>query len=172
MWARAAASDRIRRTGATRFAIDGWEDSLEPGDLDGVGWPDAGFTEAKRRYLERRYPLDDLPEDGCIRSWSTRGDVLYRRVDVTRGWLADCLYLRRVAEPVRFSCPTGATMHAVLASAVAPAVFEAGLWLGCSPQLRRTLGRAGWPRSRRCATWPPSSCGVDGRRRVVVPWST
>lgn len=152
VWAEALADPRMVRTGATRHAIPRWGCRVDLDDFAEADWPDCGFTEYKLTYLRRKYPPDSLPESGCISSLSgpfppyvdCRHVVLYRRVDVTRGWFADVLYLRSLGwrGVCRFQCTTDrAMLHAVNASAVAPAVFAAGLWMGASPILARTLRR-------------------------------
>lgn len=152
VWARAISNHLMERTGATRHRIPGWSCTVDLDDFSRVDWPDCGFTEYKLRYLRRKYPPNDLPETGCIETLSPIGFnpdgiglVTYRRVDVTRGWLADVLYLRSLGwrGSCRFLCTTDdAMLHAVNASAVAPAVYAAGLWRGAAPILARTLRRA------------------------------
>jgi len=156
MWAGAIASPDLVRTGATRHAVP-FDVLVDLDDFAECDWPDAGFTAAKLTYLRRRYPIGDLPVDGCISRIEPIGEygrhdrdhrtVVYRRVDATRGWLADVLYLRSLGwrGPCRFTGdggPTRATVHAVNASAVAPAIHAAGLWRGAHPALARTLRRA------------------------------
>lgn len=165
VWARAIASERLVRTGATRHMVP-FGETVDLDDFANCDWPDAGFTAAKLTYLRRRYPPNDLPADGCIATmrhaqddlaqWCSASSgnphrLVYRRVDVTRGWLADVLYLRRLGwrGPCSFECGplagggvSSATLHAVNASAVAPAVYASGLWRGASPVIARTLRRA------------------------------
>lgn len=161
VWAAAIADRRMERTGATRHRIPGWSCEIDLDDFSTADWSDCGFTAYKLGYLRRRYPPGDLPDDGCIsclgRALDAGGDrfvdasagnphaVTYRRVDVTRGWFADVLYLRHLGwrGPCQFRCSTSeAMLHAVNASAVAPAVYAAGLWREAAPLLARTLRRA------------------------------
>lgn len=184
VWAEAIASPRLIRTGATRHMVP-FDVSVDLDDFADCEWSDAGFTLAKLRYLRKRYPIHRLPSDGCIARAQAPTAIVYRRVDVTRGWLADALYLRSLGwrGPCRFSCPsvgglTNATLHAVPASAVAPAVHAAGLWLGAAPPIARTLRRAIVHRlerrhesraaTRRVNEWAHRIASTDSMRAVVA----
>lgn len=193
VWAEALASPRMVRTGATRHMLP-FCVRVDLDDFADCTWPDAGFTSAKLTYLRRRYPPDDLPPYGCIAALRHAADdraraidasascshaVVYRRVDVTRGWLADVLYLRHLGwrGPCVFNCPPiveggvgNATLHAVNASAVAPAVYAAGLWKGASPVIARTLRRAVAHRLRRAHQARAATRRVnDWAHRIAAP---
>lgn len=186
VWADAIASPHFVRTGATRHVVP-FEVCVDLDDFAECDWSDAGFTVAKLAYLRRRYPPHDLPSDGCIAELRQvlRGlsRVTYRRVDCTRGWLADVLYLRTLGW--RGQClftgetgPARATLHAVNASAVAPAVHAAGLWRGAHPALARTLRRAivhrlerrheGHAATRRVNDWTHRVATADDMRATIA----
>ena len=88
-----------------------------------LGMNDAGFGKNKMGYLLKKYPLDALTPEGCIK-W-VRGDHMhYRRVDPFRGLIADLVYLKHLG----FSSITitadshAAKVHKIRASAVYPLV--------------------------------------------------
>jgi len=136
------ADPTLHHKASTRYVSPDWSATLDlPIDLD---WGGIGFTPAKLSYLAKKYPLDDLPRDGCIAS-AADGAVVYRRVDLVRGWPADALYLQHLGwrGSVTFSAPgLVATLHAVRLSAVFPTIVRDGLYAGVHRLLRRTLKRA------------------------------
>lgn len=55
----------------------------------------ANFGDNKLKYLEKKYPLDNLGPDGCIAS--VVGHKLhYRKVDPFRGFIADMVYMKHL----------------------------------------------------------------------------
>lgn len=90
---------------------------------------DADFGPHKLKYLQNKYPLDNLPEDGCIDRVVTQGAssyLHYRRVDPFRGLIADLVYMKSlgfkkitlVAEPYRIKC------HKIRVSAIYPLLSD------------------------------------------------
>jgi len=141
-WGEVVAGPALEHFATTRYRVRDWSFELElPVEFS---WRDAGFSKAKLGYLRKKYPLDCLPVDGCIAS-THENVVTYRRVDLTKGWMADILYLQSLGwtGPVRFECPgSTATIHAVRMSCLFPLVLARGFYQGVRPLLRRTLKRA------------------------------
>lgn len=146
-WGRLIASDSLVHHASTRYRALDWSTMFQlPLAFD---WADAGFSRSKLAYLVKKYPLNALPADGCIESVRSTasgvGLVTYRRVDLTKGWMADVLYLQHlgVTGPVVFRCPGDmATIHAVRLSCVFPVIVREGFYTGVRPNLRKTLRRA------------------------------
>jgi hypothetical protein len=137
-WADMIASTKLRPVRANQFEVDDWTLSIRlPMKFE---WKDAGFHPQKLKYLQRRYPPDALPDDGCIVSIRP-GAVEYRRVDVIRGVLGDILYLQHLGHRggMHFTCPGAAKLHVIRLSVVFPVIVRAGLFKGVQDTLRRKL---------------------------------
>lgn len=147
-WGALLNSESLVHHASTRYRALDWATMFQlPLVFD---WPDAGFSRSKLTYLVKKYPLDRLPSDGCIetiRDTPTAGvkEVVYRRVDLTKGWMADVLYLQHlgVTGSVVFRCPgSTATIHAVRMSCLFPVILREGFYTGIRPHMRKTLKRA------------------------------
>lgn len=148
-WSDAIASDAFSHHASTRYRVADWGRALVLPLA--FTWRDAGFSPSKLTYLQRKYPLDieklptyHLSKEGCIVEVARRS-VLYRRVDLVKGWMADVLYLQWLgwSGTVQFSCPGDhSTIHAVRLSCVYPLMLVEGYGRVVPRLLRRTLRRA------------------------------
>jgi hypothetical protein len=167
-WGRLLDSKSLVHHASTRYRAVDWRARLTlPVDLT---WSEAGFSTNKLGYLAKKYPLEALPPDGCIASARDQR-VLYRRVDLTKGWMADVLYLQHLgwSGPVVFECPgRTATIHAVRLSCLFPVIVREGFFVGVRPNLRKTLKRAIVHRlERRYETYGQAKRANDWAHRIA-----
>jgi hypothetical protein len=108
---------------ATRYFLGNWETRVVGTNFGRM--QDWGFTDNKMKYLERKYPLDALPPDGCLARVGHR-TLTYNRVDLARGLAADLIYLNAQGRTVtRIRAPL-VKLHTVSLSAVLPALIAEG----------------------------------------------
>lgn len=176
-WGRTIADPALEQHGATRYRSPEWRAEISlPVDMT---WSAAGFSTQKLGYLLRKYPLEALSSEGCI-ELAQNNTILYRRVDLTRGWLADTLYLQHLGWRGRviFYAPGSvATLHAVRLSCVFPAVLREGCFSGVHRLLRRTLKRAivhrlerryeSFGQAARANAWAHRLASEDDMRRAI-----
>lgn len=181
-WGELLSSESLIHHASTRYRVVNWSASLTlPLDYD---WLDAGFSRSKLAYLIKKYPM--TPESlgvGCISSYarSRFGQQLgYRRVDLTKGWMADVLYLQHLgwSGPVDFVCEDDqATLHAVRLSCLFPVIVREGFYRGVRPNLRKTLRRAivhrlerryeDYGQAKRANDWAHRVASTDDMRAAI-----
>lgn len=168
-WGELLNSPNLIHHASTRYRVVDWRANLDlPLAFD---WADAGFSRSKLTYLLKKYPLNDLDPWGCI-AYARDGEVTYRRVDVTKGWMADVLYLQHLgwSGPVEFRVAPFATIHAVRMSCLFPVIVREGFYRGVRDHLRKTLKRAIVHRlERRYEHYGQAKRANDWAHRIASP---